>query len=194
MAAALPEVMLTRTAEAWEAFPAGIHVPATRARNEALDFEQVRKRKLLHRFETARDVDRPLTVPVASFRSADDGPRVDTPPRTLGADTDAVRASGLTAVEIASVRQGMASDATVPGVAGESTNWVAMAANRAIGAMRHGHPAVAAARRARLGQWRPRGPVRVDKLGRRSPPRPHRPETGQASAWRPGPGERPVRW
>jgi crotonobetainyl-CoA:carnitine CoA-transferase CaiB-like acyl-CoA transferase len=108
MAAALREVMLTRTAEEWEGFLAGIHVPAARVRDvgEALGLEQLTRRNLLHRFETVPDVDRPLTVPVAGFRFAEGGPRVDTPPRTLGADTDAVLGElGLTRAEIASLRQ-----------------------------------------------------------------------------------------
>jgi len=108
MAAALREVMLARTAEEWEAFLAGIHVPAARVRNlaEALGLEQLTQRTLLHRFETVPDVDRPVTVPVAAFRFADGGPRVDSPPRPLGADTDAVLGElGLTPSEIASLRQ-----------------------------------------------------------------------------------------
>jgi crotonobetainyl-CoA:carnitine CoA-transferase CaiB-like acyl-CoA transferase len=107
-ATALRDVMLTRTAAEWEAFLAEIHVPAARMRNvaEALELKQLEQRNLLHRFETVPDVDRPLTVPVASFRFADGGPRVDTPPRALGADTDAVLGEiGLTATEIASLRQ-----------------------------------------------------------------------------------------
>jgi crotonobetainyl-CoA:carnitine CoA-transferase CaiB-like acyl-CoA transferase len=107
-AAALREVMLTRTAAEWEAFLAEIHVPAARMRNvaEALELEQLDRRGLFHRFEKVPDLDRPLTVPVASFRFAEGGPRVDTPPRALGADTDAVLGElGLTAADIASLRQ-----------------------------------------------------------------------------------------
>jgi crotonobetainyl-CoA:carnitine CoA-transferase CaiB-like acyl-CoA transferase len=45
-------------------------------------------------------------MPVAAFRFADGGPRVDTPPRPLGADTDAILGElSLTAVEIAALRQ-----------------------------------------------------------------------------------------
>ncbi len=45
-------------------------------------------------------------MPVAGFRFATGGPRVDTPPRALGADTDAVLGElGLSAEEIASLRQ-----------------------------------------------------------------------------------------
>jgi crotonobetainyl-CoA:carnitine CoA-transferase CaiB-like acyl-CoA transferase len=108
MAAALREVMLTRTAEEWETLLTGIRVPAARVRNlaEALALEQVEHRGLLHRFEAVPDVDRPVTVPVAAFRFADGGPRVDTPPRALGADTDAVLGElGLTGAEIASLRE-----------------------------------------------------------------------------------------
>ncbi|HWC03792.1 MAG TPA: CaiB/BaiF CoA-transferase family protein [Methylomirabilota bacterium] len=108
LAAALREVMLTRTADEWEEFLAGIHVPGARMRSvaEALELEQLARRNLLHRFESMPDVGRPLTVPVASFRFADGGPRVDTPPRPLGADTDAVLGElGLTAAEIAALRE-----------------------------------------------------------------------------------------
>jgi crotonobetainyl-CoA:carnitine CoA-transferase CaiB-like acyl-CoA transferase len=108
MAAALREVMVTRSAADWEEFLAGIHVPAARVRDlaETLSLEQVAQRGLLHRFQEVPDVDRPVTVPVAAFRFAEGGPAVDTPPRPLGADTDAVLAEiGLTGAEIAALRQ-----------------------------------------------------------------------------------------
>ena len=108
MAAALREAMLTRTAEEWEEFLAGIHVPAARVRNlaETLALEQLESRNLLHRFERVPGVDRPVTVPVAGFRFADGGPAVDTPPRALGADTDAVLGElGLTKAEIGALRE-----------------------------------------------------------------------------------------
>ena len=108
IAAALREVMVTRTAEEWELFLNGIKVPAARAQNlaEALSLEQVGHRGLLHRFETVPGVERPVTVPVAAFRFATGGPRVDTPPQPLGADTDAVLSElGLKAGEIAVLRR-----------------------------------------------------------------------------------------
>ncbi len=108
MAAALREAMLTRTAAEWEEFLAGIHVPAARVRNlaETLSLEQLTRRNLLHRFETVPGLERPVTVPVAAFRFADGGPSVDTPPRALGADTDAVLAElGLTRAEIGALRE-----------------------------------------------------------------------------------------
>ena len=108
MAAALREIMLTRTAAEWEDFLTGIHVPAARVRNlaEALSLDQLTRRTLLHRFETVPGMDGPLTVPVAAFRFADGGPSADTPPRPLGADTDAILGElGLTPAEIGSLRQ-----------------------------------------------------------------------------------------
>jgi crotonobetainyl-CoA:carnitine CoA-transferase CaiB-like acyl-CoA transferase len=108
-ATALREVMPTRTAEEWERFLAALHVPAARMRDlgEALALDQVAHRGLLHRFDAGPEVDRPLTVPVAGFRFADGGgPRADTPPRALGADTDAVLAElGLGPDEIAALRR-----------------------------------------------------------------------------------------
>jgi crotonobetainyl-CoA:carnitine CoA-transferase CaiB-like acyl-CoA transferase len=107
-ATALRAVMPTRTAEEWERFLTGINVPAARVRDlaETLRLEQIGHRGLLHRFETVPGVERPVTVPVAAFRFAAGGPRVDTPPPPLGADTQAVLGElGLTADEIASLRR-----------------------------------------------------------------------------------------
>ena len=97
-----------RTAADWEEFLAGIHVPAARVRNlaETLALDQIGQRGLLHRFPEVPDVDRPVTVPVAAFRFAEGGPAVETPPRPLGADTDAVLGElGLTGAEIAALRE-----------------------------------------------------------------------------------------
>ncbi len=107
-AAALREVMPTRSAEEWERFLIGIDVPAARVRDlaETLGLEQLGHRGLLGRFETVPGVDRPVTVPVAGFRFDHGGPRADRPPQPLGADTDAVLAElGLTAGEIATLRR-----------------------------------------------------------------------------------------
>ncbi len=108
LAAALREIMPTRTAEEWEGFLAGIQVPAARVRDlaEALALPQLGHRGLLHRFEAVPGVERPVTVPVAGFRFEHGGPRADTPPPPLGADTDAVLAElGLTTEEIAALRR-----------------------------------------------------------------------------------------
>jgi crotonobetainyl-CoA:carnitine CoA-transferase CaiB-like acyl-CoA transferase len=92
--AALREILATRTADEWEAFLQEHHVPAARVRrlDEALADPHLATRGLLHRFEAAEGVDGPFTVPVAAFGFAHGGPRVDAPPRPLGADTDAVLA------------------------------------------------------------------------------------------------------
>jgi crotonobetainyl-CoA:carnitine CoA-transferase CaiB-like acyl-CoA transferase len=108
LAAALREIMVTRTAEEWERFLTGIQVPAARVRTlaEALDLDQIAHRGLLHRFEGVPAVEKPLTVPVAAFRFAHGGPRADTPPRQLGADTDLVLGElGLTPDEILALRR-----------------------------------------------------------------------------------------
>jgi crotonobetainyl-CoA:carnitine CoA-transferase CaiB-like acyl-CoA transferase len=108
MAEALREAMAARTADEWERFLTDINVPAARVRTllEALGLEHVRQRGFLHRYETIPGVDRPITVPVAAFRFAEGGPRVDTPPPRLGADTDAVlRELGLADAEIGALRR-----------------------------------------------------------------------------------------
>ncbi len=92
--AVLREVMLTRTADEWEAFLQSHHVPAGRIRrmDEALADPQLAARGLTHRFEGTDGVADAFAVPVAAFGFAHGGPRVDAPPRPLGADTDAVLA------------------------------------------------------------------------------------------------------
>lgn len=91
-AGALREIMLTRAADEWEAFLQSRHVPAARVRrmDEALADPHLAARGLTHRFEAAPGVDGPFAVPVAAFDFAHGGPRVDAPPRPLGADTDAI--------------------------------------------------------------------------------------------------------
>ncbi len=103
MAEALRDAMAERTAQEWEEFLVEINVPGARMRDllETLELEHVRQRGFLHRYETVPDVERPITVPIAAFRYATGGPRVDTPPPRLGADTDAVlRDLGLADAEI----------------------------------------------------------------------------------------------
>lgn len=90
--AVLREMMLTRTADEWEAFLQSHHVPAGRIRrmDEALADPQLAARGLTHRFEGTDGVDGAFTVPVAAFGFAHGGPRIDAAPRELGADTDAI--------------------------------------------------------------------------------------------------------
>jgi crotonobetainyl-CoA:carnitine CoA-transferase CaiB-like acyl-CoA transferase len=93
-AAALREILATRSADEWEAFLQSRHVPAARVRrmDEALADPHLATRPLVHRFDAAEGVEGPFAVPVAAFGFAHGGPRVDAPPRALGADTDAILA------------------------------------------------------------------------------------------------------
>lgn len=93
-AAVLREVMATRSADEWEVFLQSRHVPAGRVRrmDETLADPQLAARGLTHRFEEAEGVAGPFTVPVAAFGFAHGGPRVDAPPRPLGADSEVILA------------------------------------------------------------------------------------------------------
>jgi crotonobetainyl-CoA:carnitine CoA-transferase CaiB-like acyl-CoA transferase len=107
-AAALREIMRTRTADEWETFLQARHVPAARVRTtaEAMADPHLAARGLLHRFpEGAPGVEGAFGVPVAAFGLAHGGPRVDAPPPFLGADTDAVLAElGYAPGDIAALR------------------------------------------------------------------------------------------
>jgi crotonobetainyl-CoA:carnitine CoA-transferase CaiB-like acyl-CoA transferase len=86
-AAVLREVFATRTADEWEAFLQARHVPAARVRTvaEALHDPQTATRATHHRHDSVPGIEGPVTVPIAAFKFAKDGPRVDTPPAQLGA-------------------------------------------------------------------------------------------------------------
>jgi crotonobetainyl-CoA:carnitine CoA-transferase CaiB-like acyl-CoA transferase len=91
-AAALVEIIATRTADEWETFFQAHRVPAGRIRRmeEALADPHIATRVVVHRHGPAPGLDGPLTVPVAAFRLRHGGPSVETAPRQVGADTDAV--------------------------------------------------------------------------------------------------------
>jgi crotonobetainyl-CoA:carnitine CoA-transferase CaiB-like acyl-CoA transferase len=84
--AALEEIMLTRTADEWEEFLQARHVPACRVRTmgEAVADPQIATRGILHRHEGATGVAGAFGVPVAAFKFAHGGPRIDSPPPALG--------------------------------------------------------------------------------------------------------------
>jgi len=84
--AVLEEIMLTRTADEWEEFLQARHVPACRVRQmgEAVADPQIATRGILHRHESATGVEGAFGVPVAAFKFAHGGPRIDTPPPALG--------------------------------------------------------------------------------------------------------------
>jgi crotonobetainyl-CoA:carnitine CoA-transferase CaiB-like acyl-CoA transferase len=103
----LAEIMLTRSAAEWEAWLQERHVPASRVRTmgEALADPQIASRGLLHRHERAPGIDGPFTVPVAAFKFAHDGPRVDRPPPIFGQHTDEVLGElGYSGAELAAFR------------------------------------------------------------------------------------------
>ncbi len=90
--AVLEEVMLTRTADEWEEFLQARHVPACRVRTmgEAVADPQIATRGILHRHEGATGVEGAFNVPMAPFKFAHGGPRIDTPPPGLGEHNEQV--------------------------------------------------------------------------------------------------------
>ena len=84
--ATLEAIMLTRTADEWEEFLQARHVPAARVRTmaEALADPQIASRGVVHRHESGNGMDQGFGVPLAAFTFAHGGPRIDTPPPTLG--------------------------------------------------------------------------------------------------------------
>jgi crotonobetainyl-CoA:carnitine CoA-transferase CaiB-like acyl-CoA transferase len=84
--AVLTEIMLTRTADEWEAFLQARHVPAARVRTmgEAIADPQLAARGIIHHHASAAGLEGGFGVPLAAFTFAHGGPRIDTPPPTLG--------------------------------------------------------------------------------------------------------------
>jgi crotonobetainyl-CoA:carnitine CoA-transferase CaiB-like acyl-CoA transferase len=106
--AALAEKMQEKTAAEWETFFQSRHVPAARVRElrEALADPHLESRRVLHRHETVPGLDRPLTVPLAAFKFAHDGPSIERPPARVGEHTDEVLAAvGYTPEQLAALRR-----------------------------------------------------------------------------------------
>jgi len=84
--AVLEEIMLTRSADDWEAFLQARHVPAARVRSmgEALADPQLATRGVIHRHAGGTGIEGGFGVPLAAFTFAHGGPQIDTPPPTLG--------------------------------------------------------------------------------------------------------------
>lgn len=105
---AIQNALMGRSAAEWESLLAPNGVPAGRVRTvpETMAEAQIASRDLFHRFPAAdAGLPRDLSVPLAPFRYAHDGPRADTPPRTIGADTDAVlKELGYDEARIAALR------------------------------------------------------------------------------------------
>jgi crotonobetainyl-CoA:carnitine CoA-transferase CaiB-like acyl-CoA transferase len=107
-AAVLAEILAMRTADEWEAFLQARHVPAARVREmaEAIQDPQFATRGVTHRHAEVPGIEGGFGVPLAAFKFAHGGPRIDTPPPEFGADTDRVLAEhGYGAVEIAEFRR-----------------------------------------------------------------------------------------
>jgi crotonobetainyl-CoA:carnitine CoA-transferase CaiB-like acyl-CoA transferase len=97
-----------RTADEWEQYLQSRHVPAGRVRrlSESLKDPQLESRGVLHEHQKIDGIEGPVTVPLAAFKFAQDGPRIDSPPPRLGHHTDEVLESlGYTRAEIAALRQ-----------------------------------------------------------------------------------------
>jgi crotonobetainyl-CoA:carnitine CoA-transferase CaiB-like acyl-CoA transferase len=104
---ALAEKMKEKTADEWEQFFQARHVPATRVRElrEALADPHLESRGVLHRHENVPGVDKDVTVPLAAFTFAHDGPSIERPPARVGEHTDEVLAAlGYDAAAIAALR------------------------------------------------------------------------------------------
>jgi crotonobetainyl-CoA:carnitine CoA-transferase CaiB-like acyl-CoA transferase len=100
-----------KTAQEWEDYLQSRHVPATRVRetHETLEDEQLKHRRVLHTHEKVPGVGKPVTVPLAAFKFAHDGPSIERPPARLGEHTDSVLAAvGYSAAEIAALRKAKA--------------------------------------------------------------------------------------
>ncbi len=90
--ALLNEIMMTRTADEWEAFLQARHVPAARVRSmgEAAADPQLASRGIIHRHQGGAGIEGGFGVPLAAFTFAHGGPRIDAPPPTLGQHNDEI--------------------------------------------------------------------------------------------------------
>src|SRR5436305_5694372 len=106
-AAMIADIIKTKTADEWEVYFQARHVPATRVRRtaEAVADPHFEDRRVFHHFEQVPGVDGPVGVPLAAFKFAHGGPSIETPPREMGADTEAVLGDlGYSVAEIAGLR------------------------------------------------------------------------------------------
>ena len=88
----ISEFLKSETADYWEVFFQDHHIPATKVRplESALQDEQIKHRKLLHKFPKFHKTKKTLSVPIAAFKYEHNGPMVETPPPKLGEHTKEV--------------------------------------------------------------------------------------------------------
>jgi crotonobetainyl-CoA:carnitine CoA-transferase CaiB-like acyl-CoA transferase len=106
--AAVGEKMKEKTADEWEAYLQSKHVPAARVRElrEALADPHLQTRGVLHQHPDVPGVGKPVTVPLAAFKFAHDGPSIERPPARVGEHTDEVlSAVGYTKDQIEALRR-----------------------------------------------------------------------------------------
>jgi crotonobetainyl-CoA:carnitine CoA-transferase CaiB-like acyl-CoA transferase len=104
---ALTAAMKTKTADEWEDVLNRIPIPAAKVRTlpEAATQPQMEHRGVFHTYERVPGTAGPVTVPVAAFTYKEGGPRLDTPPPTLGADTETLLGDmGFSPAEIQKLR------------------------------------------------------------------------------------------
>ena len=106
--ALMQEKLMQKTAAEWEPLFNEAGAPAGRVRTipECMAEVQTESRGLFHSFPpSATGFAKDLKVPLSPFTYAHDGPRADTPPRPVGADSDAILgALGYDAKAIAALR------------------------------------------------------------------------------------------
>ena len=106
--ALMQEKLMTKTAAEWEPLFNEAGAPAGRVRTipECMNEVQTVSRGLFHSFPPeVTGFAKALKVPLSPFTFAHDGPRADTPPRKVGADSDAIlRELGYDAQAIARLR------------------------------------------------------------------------------------------